>query len=123
MTGVTSMNQEIGVTEVPEVTLSEAAANHVRSYAAKHGGGCTVKIGVRTSSCSAHAYTFELNGRAAEDDYVCTDKGVRLIIDPKSLVYLSGTHIGFKKEGLQEGFSFENPNVKGTCGCGESFTV
>lgn len=108
---------------VPEVSLTDAAIAHVRSYAQKHQRDCALRIGVRTSSCSAHAYTFELDARAEEGDYVWDTNGVRLIIDPKSLLFLSGTQIDYQKEGLQEGFAFENPNVKGSCGCGESFTV
>lgn len=105
------------------ITLSQAAVAHVKTYAKKLKRASALRIGVRTSSCSAHAYTFELDDTQADGDYVTDQDGVRLIVDPKSYLFLAGTRIDYKKEGLQEGFAFDNPNVKGTCGCGESFTV
>ena len=105
------------------VSLTAAALEHVRNYALKLGKGTMIRIGVRTSSCSAHAYTFELDDSLSEDDHVIEIDGVRVAIDHKSHLFLEGTKIDFRREGLQEGFSFENPNVKGECGCGESFTV
>ena len=105
------------------VSLTAAAVQHVKQFARSKDKPCSVRVGVRTSSCSAYAYTFELNTKVAADDYICEYDGVKLIIDPKSLVFLDGMKIDFRREGIQEGFHFENPNIKGTCGCGESFTV
>jgi iron-sulfur cluster assembly protein len=69
------------------------------------------------------AYVLEFADEAEADDTVYEDRGVKVLIDPKSLVYLDGTEVDFGKEGLNEGFKFNNPNVKDECGCGESFNV
>lgn len=105
------------------LSLTPSAVSHVLRYARKSDRPPAIRIGVRTSSCSAHAYTFDLTDKVGDGDRVFDCDGVRVAIDPKSLVFLEGTRIDYRKEGLQEGFAFENPNVKGTCGCGESFTV
>jgi iron-sulfur cluster assembly protein len=120
---VAALEAPVDTDDTARITMSERAAQHVLKYAKAHGKPAAIRIGVRTSSCSAHAYTFELNDLYDADDYVCRSRQVTLIIDPKSLVFLAGTNIDYGREGLQEGFRFVNPNVKGTCGCGESFTV
>ncbi len=90
---------------------------------AKRGKGEGIRIGVKTSGCSGMAYTLEFVDEIDSDDTVFEQSGVKIFIDPKSLVYLDGTQVDYTKEGLQEGFKFENPNVKESCGCGESFHV
>ena len=82
-----------------------------------------VRLGVKTSGCSGMAYNLEFVDEVNEDDLIFEEHGARVYIDPKSLVYLDGTQVDYTKEGLQEGFKFENPNVKDSCGCGESFHV
>ena len=89
----------------------------------KRGKGEGIRIGVKTSGCSGMAYTLEFVDDIDENDTVFEQDGVKVFIDPKSLVYLDGTQVDYTKEGLQEGFKFENPNVKDSCGCGESFHV
>ena len=89
----------------------------------KRGKGEGIRIGVKTSGCSGMAYTLEFVDDIDENDTVFEQDGVKVFIDPKSLVYLDGTQVDYTKEGLQEGFKFENPNVKESCGCGESFHV
>lgn len=106
-----------------ELRLTAAAAAHVKRFAREQGREAAMRIGVRTSSCSAYAYTFELKDDAAPEDFVAECDGVRVIVDAKSHLFLAGTEIDYRREGIQEGFCFTNPNVKGTCGCGESFTV
>ena len=69
------------------------------------------------------AYVLEFVDEPQADDQVFEEHGVRLFVDPKSLVYLEGTELDFVREGLNEGLQFRNPNVTGECGCGESFTV
>jgi iron-sulfur cluster assembly protein len=69
------------------------------------------------------AYTLEFVDEALPEDQVFESHGIKIMIDPKSLVYIDGTELDFEKEGLNEGFKFNNPNVKAECGCGESFTV
>ncbi len=105
------------------VTLTEAAANRVRSFMHNRGKGLGVRLGVKTSGCSGLAYVLEFVDELDDGDEVFEDHGVKVIIDKKSLVYLDGTQLDYGKEGLNEGFKFNNPNVKDQCGCGESFKV
>lgn len=105
------------------ITITENAAKHINSYLTKRGKGLGVRLGVKTSGCSGMAYNLEFVDEVNEDDLIFEEHGARVYIDPKSLVYLNGTQVDYTKEGLQEGFKFENPNVKESCGCGESFHV
>jgi iron-sulfur cluster assembly protein len=105
------------------ITLTDAAANHVSKFIANRGKGVGLRLGVKTSGCSGLAYVLEFADELEEDDLVFEDHGIKVVIDPKSLVYLDGTEVDFVKEGLNEGFQFNNPNVKNACGCGESFHV
>jgi len=105
------------------ITLSESAANRVSSFLESRGKGEGVRLGVKTSGCSGLAYVLEFVDEIEDDDVVFEDRGVKVIIDQKSLVYLDGTELDYGKEGLNEGFIFNNPNVANECGCGESFTV
>jgi iron-sulfur cluster assembly protein len=105
------------------ISLTEKAANHIQSFLDKRGKGIGLRLAVKTSGCSGMAYVMEFVDELQEGDEVFEDRGIKVIIDPKSLVYLDGTEIDFAKEGLNEGFKFINPNEKDRCGCGESFTV
>ena len=105
------------------VTLTEAAARHVTRYLTKRGKGVGVRLGVKTTGCSGMAYVLEYVDEQDSADEVFEGHGVKVFVDPKSLAYLDGTELDFVKEGLNEGFSFNNPNVTAECGCGESFTV
>jgi len=105
------------------INLTEAAAERVRNFLESRGTGLGVRLGVRTSGCSGMAYVIEFVDDLNEDDEVFEDRGVKVIIDKKSLLYLDGTELDYGKEGLNEGFKFNNPNVKNECGCGESFTI
>ncbi|WP_392559091.1 iron-sulfur cluster assembly protein IscA [Orbus mooreae] len=105
------------------ITLTESAANRVQSFLANRGKGVGLRLGVRTSGCSGMAYVLEFADDINADDNVFEDKDVKIIVDTKSLVYIDGTELDFVKEGLNEGFKFNNPNVENECGCGESFNV
>jgi iron-sulfur cluster assembly protein len=105
------------------VTLSEQAAKHVANYLKKRGKGVGLRLGVRTSGCSGMAYKLEFADAIQADDIEFESFGVKVLIDPKSLPYLDGTELDYTREGLNEGFKFNNPNVKDACGCGESFNV
>ncbi|WP_024870890.1 iron-sulfur cluster assembly protein IscA [Tolumonas lignilytica] len=105
------------------ITLSDSAAERVKRFLTNRGKGVGLRLGVKTSGCSGMAYVLEFVDEISEEDQVFDDKGVKVIIDAKSLAYLDGTELDFVKEGLNEGFKFNNPNVKDACGCGESFTV
>ena len=105
------------------VTLTEAAAQHVQKSLAKRGKGVGVRLGVKTTGCSGMAYQLEYVDALASEDMVFDQHGVKLMVDPKSLAYLDGTELDYVREGLQEGFKFNNPNERDRCGCGESFRV
>lgn len=105
------------------VTLSERAAQHVSNFLAKRGKGVGLKLGVRTTGCSGMAYKLEFADEPPAGDEVFHSYGVTVFVDPKSLAYIDGTELDYTREGLNEGFRFNNPNVKNECGCGESFNV
>jgi len=105
------------------ITISEKAARHVANYLAKRGKGVGIRLGVRTSGCSGMAYKLEFVDEFDPSDLVFESHGVKVLVDPKSLPYLEGTELDFVREGLNEGFKFNNPNVKDQCGCGESFNI
>ena len=105
------------------ITLTESAANHVLKFMEGRGTGLGIRLGVRTSGCSGMAYVLEFADESEADDVVFEDHGVKVLVDPKSMLYLDGTELDYTREGLNEGFKFNNPNVKDACGCGESFNV
>jgi iron-sulfur cluster assembly protein len=105
------------------ISLSDSAAERVKKFLTNRGKGVGLRLGVKTSGCSGMAYVLEFVDELTDNDEVFDDKGVKIIVDAKSLAYLNGTELDFVKEGLNEGFKFNNPNVKDSCGCGESFTV
>jgi iron-sulfur cluster assembly protein len=105
------------------ITLTEKAANHVQSFLAKRGKGVGLRVGVRTSGCSGMAYKLEFVDAPTPGDLEFESRGVKVVVDPKSLPFVDGTELDYTREGLNEGFKFNNPNVKDECGCGESFNV
>jgi len=105
------------------VSLTEAAARHVTRYLTKRGRGVGVRLGVRTTGCSGLAYQLEYVDELSPEDIVFEGHGVKVLIDPKSLADFDGTELDFVREGLNEGFRFNNPNERDKCGCGESFRV
>ena len=105
------------------INLSEAAARHINKCLAKRGKGNGIRLGVKTSGCSGMAYKLEYADESVEGDQVFESQGLKVLVDPKSLPYLDGTELDFVKEGLKEGFKFNNPNSANECGCGESFNI
>ncbi|CAM3541861.1 Iron-binding protein IscA [Vibrio aerogenes CECT 7868] len=105
------------------ITLTETAADRIKAFLDNRGKGIGLRLGVKTTGCSGMAYVLEFVDELNEEDQVFEAEGVKVIVDPKSLVYLDGTQLDYVKQGLNEGFEFNNPNVKNECGCGESFTV
>jgi iron-sulfur cluster assembly protein len=105
------------------VSMTEAAARHVNRYLTKRGKGVGVRLGVKTTGCSGLAYKLEYVDDLIGEDVVFEAHGLKILIDPKSLAYLDGTELDFVREGLNEGFKFNNPNERDRCGCGESFRV
>jgi iron-sulfur cluster assembly protein len=105
------------------ITLTESAAKHVQNFLAKRGKGVGLRLGVRTSGCSGMAYKLEFADEIAASDITFESFGVTVLTDPQSLPYIDGMELDYTREGLNEGFKFNNPNVKDECGCGESFKV
>jgi len=105
------------------VTLTEAAARHVRKALAGRGRGIGLRLGVRSSGCSGLSYVLEFADQADPDDVRFDSDGVTVLIEAASLIHLDGTELDFVREGLNEGFKFLNPNARGECGCGESFNA
>lgn len=105
------------------ISLTDAAADRVRHFLASRGHGLGLRLGVRKTGCSGFAYVINYADEVASQDLVFEDRGVKVFVDPESLPYINGTEVDFVKQGLNEAFKFRNPNVKGECGCGESFNV
>jgi len=105
------------------VSLTEAAARHINRYLGRRGKGVGVRLGVKTTGCSGLAYKIEFADEIAPEDIVFENLGVKILVDPKSLPYIDGTELDFAREGLNEGFKFNNPKERDRCGCGESFRV
>ena len=105
------------------ISLTESAADRVKSFLAARGTGVGLRLSVRKTGCSGFAYVVNYAESQQPGDAVFEDRGVRVFVDSASLNLLDGTTIDFVKQGLNEAFRFRNPNVKGECGCGESFSV
>lgn len=105
------------------ITLSESAAHRVRHFVGTREGVTGLRVGVRKSGCSGFSYVLDYAREAGPDDAVFEDRGVRIVVDRKSLSLIDGTRVDFVREGLGQTFRFENPNVSDACGCGESFNV
>jgi iron-sulfur cluster assembly protein len=105
------------------ITLTEKAAKHVQKSLNSRGKGLGLRLGVKTSGCSGMSYVMEFADEMQPEDQLFESQGVKVIVDTKSLLYIDGTELDFVREGLNEGFQFNNPNVKDSCGCGESFNT
>lgn len=105
------------------ITLTAAAAERVHSFLATRGSGVGLKLGVKKTGCSGFAYVINYAEAIGAGDVVFDSRGVKVVVDPASLPYIDGTEVDFVRHGLNEAFRFRNPNVKGECGCGESFNV
>ena len=105
------------------ISLTSAAADRVRTFLSRRGHGLGLRLGVKKTGCSGFAYVVNYADDIGANDMVFEDHGVKVIVDRDSLGYIDGTQVDFVKQGLNEAFRFRNPNVKGECGCGESFTV
>ncbi len=105
------------------ISLTQAAAERVKSFIAARGKGLGLRLGVRKTGCSGFAYVVNYADDRVQTDHVFIDRGVTVFVDPDSLPLINGTTVDFVKQGLNEAFRFHNPNTKGECGCGESFNV
>jgi iron-sulfur cluster assembly protein len=105
------------------VTLTESAARQIKKQLDKRGKGIGLKLGVRKSGCSGYAYALDYADDLNENDVVFEDFGVKVVVPENDLEFVDGIELDYRREGINEAFQFNNPNVKGTCGCGESFSV
>ena len=105
------------------ISLTAAAAERVRTFLGSRGQGLGLRLGVRKMGCSGFAYVVNYADDTTPADIVFEDHGVKVFVDRDSLPLIDGTEVDFVKQGLNEAFKFPNPNVKGECGCGESFNV
>ncbi len=105
------------------ISLTPSAAQRVRNYLEKRGSGVGLRLGVTQTGCSGYSYVINYAEKIAADDIVFEDQGVKVVVDPEALALIDGTEVDFVKNGLNEAFSFRNPNISGECGCGESFNV
>ncbi|MGI9235316.1 MAG: HesB/IscA family protein [Woeseiaceae bacterium] len=105
------------------ISLTDSAAERVRTHLEKRGSGLGLRLGVTQTGCSGYSYVINYADDIDETDVIFEDKGVTVVIDPEALQLIDGTEVDFVKNGLNEAFSFRNPNITGECGCGESFNV
>ena len=105
------------------ISLTTSAADRIRNNLAQRGHGLGLRLGVRKTGCSGFAYVINYADDVAPQDVVFEDHGVKVFVDPESLQLIDGTTVDFVRQGLNEAFRFRNPNVRGECGCGESFNV
>ena len=105
------------------ITLTEAAAEQIRSQIAKRGRGLGLRVGVKNVGCSGFAYTYELVDDLPAGDHLFEGHGAKLAVDPRSLAFIDGSRFDFVSEGMNKAFKVDNPNVDSTCGCGESFNL
>jgi iron-sulfur cluster assembly protein len=105
------------------ITVTPKAAQQIRKALAQRGSGFGLRLAVKTSGCSGYAYALEFADAPADEDLAFESEGVHLLVDARSLPMVDGTRLDWVREGLNEGFKFDNPNAAATCGCGESFTV
>jgi iron-sulfur cluster assembly protein len=105
------------------LSVTPKAATQIRKALDKRGGGIGLRLAVKTSGCSGYAYALEFVDALADDDLAFDSEGVKLLVDARSLPLIAGTQLDWVREGLNEGFKFNNPNAQATCGCGESFAV
>lgn len=105
------------------VTLTESAARQIEKQLSKRGKGIGLKLAVKKSGCSGYAYNLDYADALNDNDAVFEGYGVKVIVPASDLEFVNGIELDYRREGINEAFKFNNPNVKGTCGCGESFSV
>jgi iron-sulfur cluster assembly protein len=105
------------------ISLTDSAAQRVRKYLDTRGEGLGLRLGITKTGCSGYSYVINYAEELLDSDIVFEDKGVKVVVDPEALPLIDGTEVDFVKNGLNEAFSFRNPNITGECGCGESFNI
>ena len=102
------------------ILLTESAANRVRTHLAQRGIGVGLRVGIKNGGCAGQSYTVEYAHDVRPTDEVVEDKGVKILVDPKAVLFLLGTEMDYKADRMQAQFVFNNPNQISACGCGES---
>ncbi|MGR9087979.1 MAG: HesB/IscA family protein [Gammaproteobacteria bacterium] len=105
------------------VKITENAAKQIKKQLDKRGRGIGLKLGVKKSGCSGYAYALDYADQLKDGDAVFENFGVKVIVEEGDLPLVAGIELDYRREGINEAFRFDNPNVKATCGCGESFSV
>ncbi len=105
------------------ISLTDSAASRVRNHLEARGKGLGLRLGITKTGCSGYSYVINYADEITVSDVVFEDKGVKVVVDPDALALIDGTEVDFIKNGLNEAFSFRNPNIAGECGCGESFNI
>ena len=105
------------------ISLTPSAVERVKNHLEKRGSGLGLRVGVRKTGCSGFAYVIDYADSIEENDIVFDESGIKIVVNSESLELIDGTEVDFIKQGINEAFKFRNPNVKGECGCGESFSV
>lgn len=105
------------------ITLTESAAQHIRSTLANRGKGLGLRVGIKKVGCSGLAYTFDFADEIGANDLTFESHRTTVVVDKECIGYLDGSVLDFQKNGFGAAFKFQNPNAKSECGCGESFGV
>jgi iron-sulfur cluster assembly protein len=105
------------------ISLTESAATRVQKYLASRDAAVGLRLSITRTGCSGYSYVVNYADQIQDGDVIFEDRGVKIVVDPDALQLIDGTQVDFVKNGLNEAFSFKNPNVTGECGCGESFNV
>tara|TARA_B100000131_G_C17926991_1_gene536708 strand:+ start:242 stop:565 length:324 start_codon:yes stop_codon:yes gene_type:complete len=105
------------------ITLTENAIDRAKEFLNNRGKGVGIRLGIKTTGCSGLSYVIEFADTINNEDQIFEQDGIKIIVDPKCMIYLDGSELDYTKEGLNEGFKFTNPNEKARCGCGESFST
>ncbi len=105
------------------ISLTDSAASRVRNYLQARDDSVGLRLGVTKTGCSGYSYIINYADTVGDSDVVFEDKGVKVVVDAEALPLIDGTEVDFVKNGLNEAFSFRNPNISGECGCGESFNI
>lgn len=105
------------------IHLTESAAQQISRQLEKRGTGLGLRFGVKKSGCTGYAYVIDFQDEEPIDEAIYEDHGVRIYVPSDSVDFLSGTTVDYRREGLNEAFRFDNPNITAECGCGESFSI
>ena len=105
------------------ISVTESAAQQIHRQLTKRGSGLRLRLGVKKSGCSGFAYVLDYVDELTTNDHIFETAGIKIIINGADYAALNGIELDYRKDGLNAAFKFNNPNVKGTCGCGESFAI